>query len=199
LISREDGFVVLGAAEDGPRALACVLELPVDLVLIDMAGEDCHELVRAITGLARFVKVVALAVSERDPEVAALAEAGISGYVRREASVDELVATLRAALRGEVLCSPRVAASLVRRVATLAANAAPEPVLNRLTMRERQIINLIREGLSNKQIARRLSIEVTTVKNHVHNILHKVNLSTRAEVAALFPAGAGYMLQGTAP
>jgi DNA-binding NarL/FixJ family response regulator len=95
-----------------------------------------------------------------------------------------LVATLESATRGEALFSPRMAASLLRRVAALAATQPSPSAQVRLTPRERDIMRLLDEGLSNKEIAQRLGIEVATVKNHVHNILEKLQVHRRGEAAA---------------
>jgi two-component system, NarL family, nitrate/nitrite response regulator NarL len=82
-------------------------------------------------------------------------------------------------------CSPKLAATLLRRVAALAQEQRSPSALDSLTIRERQIVGLIGDGLSNKEIASGLKIEVATVKNHVHNILEKLNVTRRSEAAAL--------------
>jgi DNA-binding NarL/FixJ family response regulator len=130
------------------------------------------------------VKVVAFAVPETESDIIACAEAGVAACVTREASFGELVATIERVGSGESLCSPQVAAVLLRRVATLAAARSVEPA-SALTGREREILDLIDEGLSNKQIAQRLCIELPTVKNHVHNLLEKLDVQSRYEAAAL--------------
>ncbi|TML52306.1 MAG: response regulator transcription factor [Actinobacteria bacterium] len=114
-----------------------------------------------------------------------LVEAGVAGCITAEQPLEELVEAVEAATNGELKCSPRVAGALAERVAALKAarpTANEEP---RLTRRQREIAALISEGLSNKQIARRLSIQQATVKNHVHNILGKLGVSHRDEVATL--------------
>jgi len=87
-------------------------------------------------------------------------------------------------VRGEAVCSPRVAGALLRRIAALATDGRSDRVPAHLTKREREIMGLIDEGLSNKEIAKRLRIEVATVKNHVHNILEKLQVHRRGEAAA---------------
>ena len=105
---------------------------------------------------------------------------------RARASLDELADVLRVAARGEALCSPQMIAALLRRVATLARE---NTATSALTGRELEVMALIDEGLSNKQIARRLSIELPTVKNHVHHILEKLGVQGRYEAAARLRAG----------
>ena len=102
-----------------------------------------------------------------------------------DASVAELVAAIESVARGESLCTPSVAAALMRRLASLARSWADADPIEPLTRREREILELIDEGLSNKQIAQRLRIELPTVKNHVHHILGKLGVHRRAEAAAL--------------
>ena len=116
-------------------------------------------------------------------EIMACIEAGAAGYVLKEASFDYLVEMIRSVHRGESFCSPRMAASLFSRIAELAGERLPSISLDsvKLTTRELEIINLIAEGLPNKKIAHRLSIEAQTVKNHIHNILDKLQLHNRLE------------------
>src|SRR5262249_34883111 len=108
---------------------------------------------------------------------------GVTGYVTREASLDELVAVIQSVARGEMLCSPRIAGALVRRVASLAAASPVRPRVA-LTGRELEIVALIDGGLSNKTTPGRLLIAVATVKNHVHSILEKLQVRARGEAAA---------------
>lgn len=154
-----------------------------DVVVLDTAAEDGLGLVRrwAAAGAG---PVVAIGIPEAEERLIAFAEAGVLGFVEREATVDELVAGVESAARGEASCPPRVATTLLRRLAFLTAPPVAATDSTALTARERQIAALIAEGLSNKEIAGRLYIEVTTVKNHVHNILEKLQVSRRGEAVA---------------
>lgn len=178
-------IVVVGAYAAVRDALEHTTDLAPDVVLLDVANPDALREVRRVNGGFTGAPIVALGVLKRDGDVIACAEAGIAGYVFRDASLAELIATVESAARGELRCSPTVAATILRRVATLAARhrvASPGPT--RVTRREREILELIELGLSNKQIAARLFIEIATVKNHIHNILEKLHVRTRAEAAA---------------
>jgi two-component system, NarL family, nitrate/nitrite response regulator NarL len=182
-LSRCDGLEVVGTAA-GPRdALELASRVRPDIALVDLSMPNGVACIRAIGDAVADVRTVALTVAETEAEVIACAEAGVTGYVTRESSLDDLVAVIRSVDRGEMLCSPRIAATLVRRVAALAA-ASPARPRATLTGRELEIVALIDEGLSNKEIAGRLLIEVATVKNHVHNILEKLQVRARAEAAA---------------
>jgi two-component system, NarL family, nitrate/nitrite response regulator NarL len=181
MLPRRDGIAVVGTAESWETGADDVRRLSPDIVLIDMALADGSNAIREVVAGTDGVKVVALAVPEGEREVIAYAEAGVSGYVTREQSLDDVVAAVESAARGQVACSPRVAAALLHRVTAL-SNAGPGGD-SRLTQRESQIATLLDEGLSNKEIAQRLCIERTTVKNHVHNILEKLEVRSRFEVA----------------
>jgi DNA-binding NarL/FixJ family response regulator len=130
-------------------------------------------------------RIVAIGVTEVEPVVMACARAGISGFVPMEGSANEVVAAVHSAVRGELRCSPRTAGLLLNRLASLEAaevdrGAAP----GALTPREREILEQMGQGLSNKQIARHLAIRDATVKNHVHSILSKLGVSRRGEAVA---------------
>jgi DNA-binding NarL/FixJ family response regulator len=165
-----------------------------------MIMADSLSLVRELVRLSPSTRVVALTVPEIERAVIACVEAGISGYVTREGSLEDLVAVVEGVVRGETIMSPKMVASLVRRVSALAGDRSEEAARARFTLREQQIVDLLKVGLSNKQIAARLGIELATVKNHVHNILEKLHVHRRAEAVSLlmrratpspFPLGAG--------
>src|SRR5262245_28521015 len=140
--------------------------------------------VREMAARAPLVKIVALAVREDEQDLVTCAAAGVAGYVTRGASVDDLIQALDGVARGELLCSPQTAATLWRRLAAFARGDGAGEHANLLTPREREIGTLLEAGLSNKEIAVRLGIEVATVKNHVHNVLEKLQVHRRAQAAA---------------
>jgi two-component system, NarL family, nitrate/nitrite response regulator NarL len=182
------GIEVVAAASARAEAVELAGRLRPEIALVDIVMPDAVEGVRAIRRAAPGVKILALTVAETEAEVLTCVEAGVSGYVTRESSVDDLVAAIQSAGRDEMLCSPRIAATLVRHVAALAAGAGRVRSEELLTGRELEIVALIDEGLSNKEIASRLLIEVPTVKNHVHNILEKLQVRRRADAAAALRA-----------
>jgi two-component system nitrate/nitrite response regulator NarL len=133
--------------------------------------------------------VVAFGVPEEDEdEVLGCVEAGVVGMVERDAPVDVLVETLKTAATGNVRCSPRVTALVIRRVAKLASLRPADGKSPNLTRREREIAACIARVLSNKEIASQLGIETATVKNHVHSLLEKLQVRRRGEVPAALQA-----------
>jgi DNA-binding NarL/FixJ family response regulator len=128
--------------------------------------------------------VVTVGVRETEDDILILAEAGSAGYVLRADTLESMRTVLEAVARGETVCSPRTTAMLLGRIAALAAERRESTGAGRLTAREVEILDLIEQGLANRDIAERLSIEVRTVKNHVHSILTKIGVTRRGQAAA---------------
>jgi two-component system, NarL family, nitrate/nitrite response regulator NarL len=184
VLAPDPRFEVVASQPDVASALPIMAHTRPHMILLD-AGGPLRESVRALTIAAPGVRVVALGVPEVEPEVLACAEAQVAAIVTADTSLELLVATLERVARDETLHSPRVAAMLLRRVGTLGAfEHGGDPRDSPLTMREHEILTLINDGLSNKEIARRLCIELPTVKNHVHNLLEKLQVRRRGEAAA---------------
>lgn len=181
------GVTTAGTCSGDVEQLHDVRALATDVVLLDMSTAGSIAILRRLSECAPEARVVALGVSEKEPDVLACAEAGVAGYVTRDQAIGDLLDALVAVARGEAPCSPKAAAILLRRVSALAGTSryrtAPAGV--RLTEREQQILGLIRGGLSNKQIGQQLCIEVPTVKNHVHHILEKLGVDGRHDAAAV--------------
>jgi two-component system, NarL family, nitrate/nitrite response regulator NarL len=186
VLGRRRGITVVGTSSGARRSIDRLRALAVDVVLLDMSVAGSIATLREIAAEAAEVSVVALGIAETELEVVAYAEAGVAGYVTRDQALDELVGAVTRVARGEAPCSPRAAAMLLHRVNVLAgvSNGTSGNTVH-LTGRERQVLGLIRNGLSNKQIGQRLCIELPTVKNHVHHILEKLGVERRHQAAAL--------------
>jgi DNA-binding NarL/FixJ family response regulator len=191
VLRRRERIEVVGTASDPVEGLARGRNLHPDVVLLDTSMPDSVAAIRTIAGAVPSAKVVALAVSDDEQDLLAFAEAGVAGYVTHDTALDSLAAIIESADRGEVPCSPRLAGILLRHIGVLAAERRPASRCPRLTQRELQIVELIDRGLSNKEIARRLCIEVPTVKNHVHHVLKKLQLDRRSDAAAWARANEG--------
>jgi two-component system, NarL family, nitrate/nitrite response regulator NarL len=178
---------IAATAVSAEQTLDLVRRLLPEIVLLDMAMPQAFDAARRIAQLDR-ARVVALGIAEIEREVLACAEAGVAGYVPRAGSVHDAVAVIEAVARGEARCSPQIVGSLLRRIAALTAErhvAAAKGALAGLTAREAEIFALLQQGLSNKLISRRLGIELSTVKNHVHSVLSKLGVHRRTEAAVL--------------
>jgi two-component system nitrate/nitrite response regulator NarL len=174
---------VIGATAPGDDAIAAIGDTAPDIVLLDSTVLRYAGIVRLIASVSPVSLIVAFGVNDDPKEVLACAESGVAGFVPSSASIDDLVRILASVERGELTCSPRAAALMFQRVAAL-AERPPMLVAGSLTIREREIVDLMREGMSNKEIAAALCIELATVKSHVHHVLEKLGVSGRAAVAA---------------
>ena len=186
-----DGQVdIVGSAAGVDESLGEVAALRPDVAVLDVMAADRTRGVSALTAAHHAVRIVVCAVPETEEDVIPCAEAGAAACLPHETPFDELVATIRHVASGESVASPRMTAMLMERLAALAAERATNGERH-LTAREREIVALIDDGLSNKDIAARLCIEVPTVKNHVHNILEKLHVRRRYEAAARVRNGNG--------
>jgi len=185
-LRRDPRFRVLGSSASlrtARESLEGLTSAP-HAALIDLDLPEGFGAARALHEAWPSIAVVALAVREADEDVVSWAEAGVSGLVTRNASLAELLDAVGAAVDDKVLCTPAVAGALLRRVAAMSVEGGRHDGPP-LTRRERQIVRLIGDGLSNKEIARELHIELATVKNHVHNILEKLGVGHRTEAVAV--------------
>ena len=156
------------------------------LILLNLASADSRALLVAAREASPASRVVVIGVREDDvDEIIACADLGVAGYHLRSEPVERLLKLIVAVDAGESLCSPRVAAIIMARLSTLVASQVPTTRVVDLTPREVQILSLIDLGLSNREIADRLRIEIHTVKHHVHNVLTKCGVRRRAEAAAI--------------
>lgn len=183
LLGGHTNLEVVGLVSDRREASRAMLDSHPDVVLVDVAMPHGLVTVRELIDSDPTARIVALAISDSEPEVFACVEAGAAGYVPRAATVAELIATVESVARGEAMIPPRMVASILRRVKALAGSHPSGLARAPLTSRELEIVNLLTSGLSNKHIASRLNIELSTVKNHVHNILEKLRVHRRGDIA----------------
>jgi two-component system, NarL family, nitrate/nitrite response regulator NarL len=180
-LEREDGIRVVQADAEVGRFFDDPPCEGADVALLDMTVDGSLAAVQRASSLGEVPRIVAVAIPDDDHQVIACAEAGVHGYVTCDEPLSELTAAVRSAARGEARCSPRVAAVLLHRVRALRHVASPGAATH-LTSRELEVVALIAQGLSNKEIAARLKLGLPTVKNHVHNILGKLGVSRRGDV-----------------
>jgi two-component system, NarL family, nitrate/nitrite response regulator NarL len=176
-----DGFCVLDPPASPVVCPDAIGTLRAEVVVVDLAMRNGCDLVRGMRERLNGIALIGFGVNESEDEVIAFAEAGLTAYVSRDGSIDHLIEVIQSAVRGELICSPRIAGALFRRIGLMATQRERTDLI--LTLRERDVLRLIREDLGNKQIAERLQIAEATVKNHVHSLLEKLNVKRRAQAA----------------
>jgi two-component system, NarL family, nitrate/nitrite response regulator NarL len=180
LLARDSRLHVTGHASTGEGV--SVRSSIVDVIIVDTDVRDAPDAIERVIDDSD-APIVAMGLPDDEQNVIALAEMGVLGFVERGASLDDLVASVLSVARGEASMPPRIATIFLHRVSSLGARSSATDVTT-LTLREREVVQLIAEGLSNKEIAGRLCIEFATVKNHVHNILEKLEVTRRSEAVA---------------
>jgi len=180
-----EGIMAFGAFSR-ETADAVTAEFTPDLIVIDSSHPEATALVAAVRTRTPKASVVVLAMRERDEDFLIWADIGISGYLGPDTSSRDLISTVRRAAAGEVVCPPRLTALLLNRYADRSNDRATRAGIHALTPREREIVELLADGLPNKLIARRLQVALPTVKNHVHSILDKWDVRSRGEAAARY-------------
>ncbi len=180
------GVASPSVAWDLPSLITALENSAPRVVLLNMATRDSALLLRQALKMNPTVRVIVLGMTEEDEsEIVSCAEAGAAGYHLRSESLEDLLMLIRKVAAGESLCSPKVSAILLRRLSDLAQQRQPPDKGLVLTAREAQILKMLELGLSNKEIAEQLCIALHTVKNHIHNLLSKLGVSSRAQAAAL--------------
>lgn len=170
-------------ALSGREAIAKLESLRVDAILLDASAPEALAVARQLRALRPQMPIVGFGIGSAATSVAC-AEAGLIGFVGRDGTLAELEQAIEQAMAGEVGCAPQLVAMLCRRVAALSGTTAD--LRPTLTRREREIAALAAEGLSNKEIAIELRIGPATVKNHIHNILEKLQIRRRGAIGAYF-------------
>ncbi|MBI2166117.1 MAG: response regulator transcription factor [Chloroflexi bacterium] len=183
LLKHEPDIEVVGEAGDGFQALQVVEALRPDIVLMDvvMPGLGGIETTRRIKKVSPTTAVVILTAYDDDRYIVGLLEAGAAGYLLKSASAHEVVQSLRAIRAGETVLSPTVAAAVLSRAARAPASNSLHSGSDALTSRELEVLALAARGLSNKEIAGRLSLTLSTVKSHLVNIFSKIGVASRTE------------------
>jgi DNA-binding NarL/FixJ family response regulator len=181
-----NGMAAPSGAWDLPSLVTALSGTEPSVVLLNIETRGSALLLRAAMDISPSVRVIVLGASEdNESEIVAWAEAGVADYHMRTDSLEDLLVLIHKVAAGETTCSPRVSAILLRRLSALASQRQPPAKELALTTREVQILRMLELGRSNQDIATQLSIAVHTVKNHVHSLLTKLGVSTRAEAAAL--------------
>jgi DNA-binding NarL/FixJ family response regulator len=182
----EQGVNVVGEAPNGQTAIRLASDLAPDVVIMDlnMPGLTGVETTRQLAGIVPLTRVVVLTISADDDDVMDAVMAGACGYLLKDSSIQDLIAGIRAAAAGESLISPQIAAKVLQRVrAQSSSEDAAATIRAELSDREIEVLKLIANGKDNAQIARELFISPKTVKNHISNILMKLQIDNRIQAA----------------
>jgi DNA-binding NarL/FixJ family response regulator len=182
----ERGVHIVGEAASGNEALRVVRDSPPDVVIMDlnMPGMGGVEATRRIAQIAPLTRVLVLTVSDQDADVLNAILAGACGYLMKDASIDDLIRGISSASIGESLISPHIASKVLQRVrANTAAPEAEATIRAELSEREIEVLKLIANGNDNAMIAAELHISPKTVKNHISNILMKLQIDNRIQAA----------------
>jgi DNA-binding NarL/FixJ family response regulator len=182
----EQGVQVVGECDNGTEALRAVREVAPDVVVMDlnMPGISGVEATRQISMIAPLTRVLVLTISDQDSDVMDAILAGACGYLLKDSSISELISGIQAAAVGESLVSPAIASKVLQRVR--ASSASPheaELIQSELSDREIEVLKLIANGQDNGMIALELHISPKTVKNHISNILMKLQIENRIQAA----------------
>ncbi len=184
LIAAEDDIDVVGEASDGDEAAELAASTVPDVVLMDvrMPKRSGIEACRTIKQVAPSAKIIMLTVSDEEGDLYDAIKNGASGYLLKDASIDQVAQAIRVVADGQSLISPSMAAKLLEEFKTISSvGSKPDVIMPKLTDRELEVLNLVARGLNNREIARDLYISENTVKNHVRNILEKLQLHSRME------------------
>jgi DNA-binding NarL/FixJ family response regulator len=177
-------FELVAEASSGEEALAAVRTLEIDVVLLDikMPGLNGIEATREMVRLKPKIHILVVTMLDDDASVLAVMQAGARGYVLKGVTHEELLRALRAVAGGEAIFSPAIAERMTKYFSKLPPPYAPPP-FPELTEREREVLRLLAQGASNQEIALRLELQSKTVRNHISNILAKLQVSDRKEAA----------------
>jgi DNA-binding NarL/FixJ family response regulator len=181
----EQGVHIVAEAPDGNLALQLVRELAPDVVVMDlnMPGMNGIEATREITRLAPLTRVLVLTISDQDGDVMDAILAGACGYLMKDSSIQDLMQGIRAASVGESLISPHIASKVLQRIRAASVDAGGVVARPELSDRETEVLKLIANGKDNAEIAQELHISPKTVKNHISNILMKLQIDNRIQAA----------------
>jgi DNA-binding NarL/FixJ family response regulator len=188
LLNEQPDFTVVAAAEGGNAGLLQVRETKPHVVLVDatLGSHDSHRLVESVRKEVPQSKVIVMDLLPAKEDVIAFIKAGANGFIVKDATLEDFIQTIRSVADGADVVPPSLTATLLSHIVDQAVSRSTEAVLEAVSMtkREREITALIAEGMSNKEIAQRLNIATYTVKSHVHNILEKLALHSRLQIAA---------------
>ncbi len=184
LLNRQACVTAVGSLDFNEDLIAALEAVAPDAVLLDTGSQEALTLAASIVKARPCTRILGFGVDDVPVQVIACAEAGLCGYVPCHASISDLAQAARRVALGDMVCSAGIGDKLFHHLRSVALSEFTRSAETTLTCRQQQILDLIREGLSNKQIAQRLSLGTSTVKNHVHGLLGRLHVGRRSEAAA---------------
>jgi len=188
LLKKQPDMNVVSTVGNGENILTLVGKFKPNIVLLDLGlrNQNSLQVVKLIKANFQNTKIIVMDLIPLQTDVFEFVQAGVSGFMLKDISVTEFLKTIRSVFEGAQVLPPHLTGSLFTQIVENAVNGLPPRVINdsvRMTKRERQVIELIADGSTNKEIAQKLNLSTYTIKSHVHNILEKLALNTRVQIA----------------
>ena len=188
MIDKQRDMKACAAFGDCTKALQCIGKSEPNIVLLDLGlrNQNSLQLVKALKKDFQKIKVIVMDLVPLQEDVLVFIQAGVSGFILKDATVEDFLKTIRSVACGAKVLPPHLTESLFSQIVDKAViEYNPSKIIEsvKMTKRERQVISLVADGLSNKEIAQKLHLSTYTVKSHIHNILEKLALHTRVQIA----------------
>lgn len=188
LLKKQPDMNVVTTVGNGENILTLVGKFKPSIVLLDLGlrNQNSLQVVKLIKANFQNTKIIVMDLIPLQTDVFEFVQAGVSGFMLKDISVAEFLKTIRSVFEGAQVLPPHLTGSLFTQIVENAINGLPPRVINesvRMTKRERQVVELIADGSTNKEIAQKLNLSTYTIKSHVHNILEKLALNTRVQIA----------------
>jgi len=197
MLEEQSDLKVVAALGTSENIIQKINSLKPNIVLLDLGlrGQNSLQIVKSVKKSFSITKIIVMDLVPVHEEILEFVQAGVSGFILKDATVDDFLRTIRSVALGNKVLPPHLTGSLFSQIVEHAVNGAEKSKLIesvRMTKRERQVIELIADGLTNKEIANKLHLSTFTVKSHVHNILEKLALHTRVQIARYAHTTEGY-------
>ena len=188
LLKKQPDMNVVATVGNGENILALIDKLKPNIVLLDLGlrSQNSFQVVKIIKKDFQTTKIIVMDLIPLQADVFEFVQAGVSGFMLKDISVTEFLKTIRSVHDGAQILPPHLTGSLFSQIVEHAINGSKPSIIDksvRMTKRERQVIELVADGFTNKEIAQKLHLSTYTVKSHVHNILEKLSLNTRVQIA----------------
>jgi len=188
MLDEQPDIRVVGALGNSERTLATIRTMRPTVILLDLGlrAQNSLQLVKSIRKTFAGMKVIVMDLVPMQSDVVIYVQAGVAGFILKDATMDDFLDTIRSVSRGETILPPQLTGSLFSQIIDHAVRGSTRSVLMesvRMTKRERQVVGLIADGMTNKEIAQELHLSTSTVKSHIHNILEKLALRSRVQIA----------------